>query len=156
MRLEDYCNEDRIVLSAAGDEAGRITKDQALERLTRRLAETTRLEPGVLLDAVRRREGLMSTGIGHGLAVPHVRLEGLTGAAMAVGVWPEGVSDYVSLDEEPVRIVVLIAAPQGQHELYIRLLAQTVDVLKRAACREAILAASSPAEVFAVLTGGGK
>ena len=76
-----------------------------------------------LARAVFRREELMSTGIGLGLAVPHVRLASVRSMVMAVGVVPGGLADYPSLDDKPVRLVFLIAAPEGRHADYLRLLA---------------------------------
>lgn len=106
-----------------------------------------------LLEAIRHREGLMSTGIGHELGIPHVRMAGLKRAYMAVGVSPAGLRDYESLDGAPVRIIVLIAAPQGQHEVYIRLLAKVTERLKDAGVREAVAGAKDPAQVYATLSG---
>ena len=72
------------------------------------------LDQKQLQDAITEREEMMSTGIGHGLAIPHVRLPGLKVPSMAVAICPSGINDYESLDGKPVYILVLIAAPQGQ------------------------------------------
>ncbi len=105
-----------------------------------------------LAAAVWHREELMSTGIGQGLAIPHVRLAGLKQAVMAVGLRPEGLGDYEALDGQPVTIVVLIAAPQGQHETYIRLLAKIAEVLKHEDCRQAVLTAETTEQAHQILT----
>ncbi|MBN1555700.1 MAG: PTS sugar transporter subunit IIA [Phycisphaerae bacterium] len=146
MKLESYIRREQIVVSPSA-----TSKSAALEQLVEVLVAATHYDREAMLQAVRHREQLMSTGIGHGLAVPHVRLERLTQPAVAVGVFREGIADYVSLDEEPVRIVLLIAAPKGRHETYIRLLAAAVEVLKQPETREAILGASSPEDVAELL-----
>ena len=68
-----------------------------------------------------------------------------------MGIYPGGVSDYVSLDADPIRIILLIAAPKGQHDTYIRLLAAAVEVLKNPETRQAILSARTPNEIVNLL-----
>jgi len=68
----------------------------------------------------------------------------------------EGISDYESLDETPIHIIVLIAAPQGQHEAYIRLLGLVADVLKKQALRQAIVAAEDASEILRIFTEDGE
>jgi PTS system fructose-specific IIC component len=131
------------------------TKRQALEELVQVLAAgDIGVSREALGEAVWKREKLMSTGIGHGIAVPHVRLPGVKRLSMAVGVSRDGVKDYVSLDQEPVHLVVMIAAPQGDHEGYIRLLAKTVEVLKEPEALQAMVTASEAESVYEILTGG--
>jgi len=147
MNLAEFLDPERVLLLTAS------AKSEALDELVQALA---RAGLGVSAEelgaAVRKRERLMSTGIGFGIAVPHVRLEGVRRPMMAVGVSRQGLRDYQSLDDEPVRIVVLIAVPAGDHEGYIRLLAETVAVLKQPERRRAILAAESPEQIHRLLT----
>ena len=75
-----------------------------------------------LADAVFKREAIMSTGIGLGMAVPHVRIASVDELVMAIGISRPGIHDYASLDDKPVHLVFLIAAPKGQHAEYLRLL----------------------------------
>ena len=148
MDLKRYLAPECVVLLA--EEA----KDPALRTLCDVLAaHEAELKAPVLFEAVCSRERLMSTGIGNGLAIPHVRLKGLSGACMAIGISREGLKDYQSLDAQPIRLVVLIAAPQGEHETYIRLLARVTDVLRVASLREAILEAPDAAAAYRILTG---
>mgnify|MGYP006305738049 CR=1 FL=1 len=148
MKLEQYIKEEQIIISSDN----LPTKKEILEQLSNLLAQATGYDAEKMRKAVEHRESLMSTGIGHGLAVPHVRLEGLASPAVALGVYPSGIQDYVSLDDEPIRIVLLIAAPKGQHETYIRLLASAVEILKQPARRNVILAAKDSKTLAAILT----
>ena len=152
MKLETYIREDQIVLTPGVQPA----KNEALSQLVDVLAQAVGYDREAMLQAVLHREQLMSTGIGNHLAVPHVRLERLGAPAVAVGIYPEGVAGYESMDKEPVRIVLLIAAPKGQHETYIRLLAAAVEVIRNPETRRAILSASTPAEAAALLKGEAK
>jgi len=151
MDLTEYLAPERVVLLAGTGKA------EALERLVEAIAPAAEgVSPEQIAQAVWKRERLMSTGIGQGVAIPHVRLPGLSEAVMAVGVSREGLADYPSLDGQPVHILVLIAAPQGQHDKYIRLLAMAAEVFKRGDLREAILRAEAPAEVYRIFTGGAR
>jgi len=104
-----------------------------------------------LAQAVFEREELMSTGIGLGLAVPHVRLGSVSDLVMAVGISAEGIQDYASLDDKPVHLIYMIAAPTGQHAAYLRLLSV---ISSRAKALNGRLLRCSDAETFySVLTG---
>jgi mannitol/fructose-specific phosphotransferase system IIA component (Ntr-type) len=95
----------------------------------------------------------MSTGIGLGIGVPHVRLDSVRDLVMAAAVSEGPIADYVSLDDEAVRIVFMIAGASGQHARYIRLLSAISSRFKDEARREALLEADDAAAVHALLTG---
>ena len=147
MKLSDYLAGECIVILKAS------TKVETLDELAHVLADHAGLDFGQLRGEIQTREELMSTGIGHGLAIPHVRMPGAARASIAVGVSAAGISDYKSLDEKPVHIIVLIVAPQGQHETYIRLLAMVTDVLRHEELRERILQATSGEELARIMIG---
>jgi nitrogen PTS system EIIA component len=116
--------------------------------------------PGVrsreeLAEAVFVRERLMSTGIGLGIGVPHVRLGGVRDVYVAAGVNTTPLHDYESLDQEPVQIIVMIVAGRDQHARYIKTLSRVSELLKDSGVRSRILGARSPQELYALLTSGG-
>ncbi len=146
MKLCDYLTQDRVAILAG------TTKAEALAELAAVLEATgVGLGKDKLTEAIAQREALMSTGIGNGLAVPHARLADLAAAAVAVGISPEGIADYESLDGQPVRIIVLIIAPEGEHQTYIRLLALVTTALKDADRRAAIQQARGAEPAYALL-----
>jgi len=149
MELSSYLTSERVVLLK-----GR-TKSEALGELAEiAAAADSKIDKASLLVAIQRREEMMSTGIGQGLGVPHVRLKQAGEPIVAVGISKDGIADYTSLDNQPVHIVLLIIAPAGQHEVYIRLLAKVANVLKQDDLRKAIVEAGDPAEVHRILTEG--
>ena len=105
-----------------------------------------------LSEAIFRREELMSTGIGINLAIPHCRLEGVKDISAAVAVCPDGISDYVSLDGKPVKLVIMIVAGRHQQNEYIQMLSLLSGRLKNEEVRDRLMAARSPEEVFPILT----
>ncbi len=149
MEISDYLTLEHVVLLTGTTKAG------ALDELVSTADDFSKsVGKETLRQAVWDREKMMSTGIGQGLGIPHVRLAGLSDAVMVVGVSRAGIADYESLDNQPVHIIVLIAAPQGKHEIYIRLLAKVANVLKQDDVRKAITEADDPAEVYRILTEG--
>ena len=101
----------------------------------------------VLLDAILAREALMSTGVGQGIALPHARTDAVTRTVVAFATLAEPV-DFESLDDEPVRLVVLIAGAEAERQGHVRLLSRASRVFADEATRERLLAAESPQEVM--------
>jgi len=100
-----------------------------------------------LCEAIFRREELMSTGIGMGIGVPHVRLDSVEGPVMSVGICRVPITDYESLDGKPVQLIFMIAAGKYQHTEYIRLLARVSSKLKNEELRNSLINAPD-AETF--------
>lgn len=130
-------------------------KAEALESLSAVLAGLPGM-PGKkeIFESVKKREALMSTGVGLGLGVPHVRVPGVRELALAVGICRAGLSDYDSLDNQPVRLVFLILAGLQQHAEYLRLLAQISGRLKDDALRESLLQSADAEDFCRRLSGG--
>lgn len=150
MQLSDYLNEQQVAILNV------TTKAAALDALVTLVCRAApEMSKDTLAAAVARREAMMSTGIGHGLGIPHVRMPGLKRPVVAVGIIAAGLKDYEGLDDRPVHVVVMIAAPEGQHEVYIRLLARVAEALKQDAVREQIIAAMDPKVVCSLLCGEG-
>lgn len=132
------------------------TKDQVLIELIELMAAQGRVRHTEdLAEKIFYREKLMSTGIGLGIAVPHVRVEGISNPITAIGVSPDGIADYESIDDELVRIVVMIVAGKTQHKEYIRLLSEIVTKLKEDHVIERLYTAENPDEIYDILMGPG-
>ena len=147
LNLKSTLTLERVVFLKSKDKSG------ALDELVGLVASA----PGVkderaLAAEIERREGLMSTGIGLGVGIPHVRLDSVEELTVAVGISREGLDDYESLDGEPVHIVFMLAAPAGHHDQYLRLLASVSTRLKSDEFRALLLAAATTDEVFEILT----
>ncbi len=109
---------------------------------------------GELAEAIFQREELMSTGIGLGIAVPHARINSVSKPTAAVALCRRPIVDYDSLDGAPVRLVFMIVAGREQHPEYLRLLAEISRRIKDESLRNALFAARSPEELYALLTSG--
>lgn len=97
----------------------------------------------LLLDMLLRREGLGSTGIGKGVAVPHGRSLAVRELAIVVGRSVEGIA-FEAIDGKPVHHVFLIVAPpQDAESRYLRVLGRLVDLVKDAASRKRLMKAET-------------
>jgi PTS system nitrogen regulatory IIA component len=92
-----------------------------------------------LVEAALQREAIVSTAVGHGLAVPHVRgVEG-GGLALAVGLSPKGIR-WDSERDQLTRIVVFIVIPTAASAFYLKLLAGLAETFSDTEARKALLA----------------
>ncbi|MFZ5827304.1 MAG: PTS sugar transporter subunit IIA [Bacillota bacterium] len=95
------------------------------------------------LGAVRERESLGTTAVGFGVAIPHGKSAGVSRAAIAFGRANHDLA-WDSLDGEPVRMVFLIAAPEGANDLHLRALAQLARQLMHEEFRHRLMTAATP------------
>lgn len=97
--------------------------------------------------AVVKRENVLSTGIGIGLAVPHVNIDSVKDFVMAIGRKKDGL-DFDSLDGKPVYLIVMIGANINQQEDYLKILAKICMLFKDLSFREEILKAATTKEIY--------
>jgi len=109
--------------------------------------------PEELHHAVVEREEILSTGIGLGIAVPHAKVPSVDDIVAGIAK-TEVPIDYGSIDDEPVRIVVMIAAAPDQQDDYIRALATVTLFLKNNDVRAAIMAAETPQQIYGLIAEG--
>ncbi len=130
---------------------GSVSKHEALDLLVDAISETGTVEDAeAFRRAVREREAVMSTGIGSGVAIPHVRIDAIREPSVGVGISHEGI-DFNTLDNKPVHIIVLFAMPSGSQKEYLQLLAQVMTTMKEPGFREKLAACTLPDEVATML-----
>jgi PTS system nitrogen regulatory IIA component len=122
------------------------------------LAENLALCPQVknrqeLIMEILKRDELMSTAIGRGIAIPHVRLSSVTDLVVSVGICGNAIADFQTLDDEPVRLVIMIAAAYNQHAYYLQTLSFFSSRLKNPQLRRSLLGAPTPLAAYRLLAG---
>jgi PTS system nitrogen regulatory IIA component len=129
----------------------RPSKDAALRRLVADLAasDDELSDPEAVLTALSEREQVMSTGVGNGVAIPHVRIPGVSKPHLALGICPQGI-EFDTLDDVPVQIVLVVVMPMKAHREYLQLLAKAMQALKTPGFRDALLAAADSREAAAL------
>ena len=107
------------------------SKHDALVQLSEVLATAPQIKNAAELTAeILKREELMSTGIGRGIAIPHVRLSSVTDLVMAVGVCKKPIEDFQAIDDQPVSLLFMIAAAYNQHSYYLKTISHFSAIFK--------------------------
>ena len=128
------------------------TKHDALVQLAQNLATAPQIKDGRELEQeILKREELMSTALGRGIAIPHVRLSSVTDLVMSVGISKSDIIDFQPLDDTPVRLLFMIAAAYNQHNYYLQTLSFFSSRLKSTDLRNSLLNAQDPLEAYNLL-----
>jgi mannitol/fructose-specific phosphotransferase system IIA component (Ntr-type) len=124
-----------------------VSKNEALGGLCKALAGDSRvLDGGALYEAILQRERQASTGIGQGLAFPHVKIPQVTDFILAIGRSREGV-EFGAPDRQPVHLIFLLAASNRQVTPFIHVLSRLAAHLKQDGVRQELLGAENPAAI---------
>lgn len=146
--LSKILSPDRVVFLDT------ILKTEALQKLSQTLSTSPLVHNLHELEtSIVRREELMSTGIGFGVGVPHVRIGSVDDLVMALGIARKPIGDYSSLDAVPVQIICMVAAGSSQHSHYIRALSAISSRLKDEAVRTALIEATDEQIAYGIFTG---
>ena len=146
VQVKNILSPDRVVFITQS------AKRDALTELANVLANAPQVKRGdELLSEILKREELMSTAVGRGIAIPHVRLSSVTDLVMAVGVCRTPISDFQTVDDKPVNLLIMIAAAYNQHTYYLQTISYFSAKLKSQELRDAIANAATEKEVYELL-----
>lgn len=146
MRITELLTRDTIAMDVEA-----TTKEGVIDTLVAQLDHAGILsDVDAFKDAIMAREGQSTTGIGEGIAIPHAKVDAVKQPAIAFGKSKAGV-DYQSLDGQPAHLFFMIAAPEGGAQTHLDALAKLSGVLMDDKVREALLHASIPDEVLAII-----
>ena len=143
IQVKNILSPDRILF------INQSSKHDALVQLSEVLATAPQVKnASELTTEILKREELMSTSIGRGIAIPHVRLSSVTDLVMAVGVCKKPIEDFQTFDDQKVNLLFMIAAAYNQHSYYLKTLSHFSSNLKNTELRDSIIKASTPREVY--------
>jgi len=129
-------------------------KFSVLEEMVAHLAEqkVTR-QAGSVLEVLRQREALGSTGVGKGIAIPHGRSTMVAERAVLLARSTRGI-EFDAADGNPVHLCFLIVAPPTERDpVYLQLLAEIVKSVRLARTRQRLLEASDFDSMRSILLG---
>ena len=129
------------------------SKRQALQTVADMAARQLGLDAADILQALLDRERTSSTGVGHGVAVPHAALKGLD-RMHGIFIHLDTPVDYDSIDDMPVDLVFALFAPEGAGSEHLRALAKVSRLLRQKELREQLRAIDNSDAIYALLTSG--
>ena len=146
MLLTDLLSPDRVKIPLVGS-----TKEDLLRELVDALGTDDPSTAESVLEAVRQREAVLSTGIGNGVAIPHGKTPGANRLLLAAGVAPQG-AEFEALDGKPVQLFFLLVGPESAAGDHVKALSRIARLVQRDSFRRRLVEASSPQDFYAILT----
>ncbi len=129
-------------------------KKRVIAELTGLLEAAGRISDGSsLADKIVERESIASTGIGHGIAIPHCLTCLVDRTVMALGRSTAGIP-FDAADSKPARLIFLLAGPQSATAEHLKLLSKLSRLLTEKSFREALLTATTPEEIIELFRKG--
>ena len=105
-----------------------------------------------VFDSLIARERLGSTGLGHGVAIPHGRIKGLKEAVAAIVRLAEPVP-FDAPDGHPVRLLIVLLVPEQATQQHLEVLSEFAQLLSDRALRERLLDSPDAAAIHALIIG---
>lgn len=119
MKFEDFVCSESLVL-----ELKATNRDEVIEELLDALVDSGRIKKSYkadILETLINRENEASTGMGKGIAMPHVKHQAVTDIVAAVGKSTNGI-DFSALDKQPVYSVILMISPADDPDRHLQAL----------------------------------
>ncbi len=123
-------------------------KPEIIAELVALLADAGKTDaPERITEQVIKRESMMSTGIGGGIAVPHCLSDAVDHTLIAFGRHRKGVK-FDAVDKKPVHLFFLMVGPEGAHSEHLRLLSRLSRLLHDETLKAGLLNAATAEEVI--------
>jgi len=146
MKLSKFCEETLIDFSLRAAEKGAV-----IEELVDLVARSNMVKDKErLLEDIREREELVTTGVGYGVAFPHAKTRSVKGIVIAFGR-SEGGIEFDAMDHKPVHLFFLIAAPEDAIGAHLNVMARLSYLMKSNENRSKLMEATSPGDVLALI-----
>ena len=141
MKIKDFLKNEDVFLDVSEN-----SKKQTLEKIATLCAEHTQLEEQVIFGALVERERLGTTGVGHGVAIPHARLANLKELYGAfVRAKP---IDFESVDGQPVDLLFVLLVPEDSGADHLKALARISKLLRDEEVCAQLRQAQTPEDVI--------
>jgi len=125
----------------------------AIVELVELLVTSGKLPAGLreeVLEALRSREDLLSTGVGSGVAIPHAFSARIEQVVAVLGLSEAGI-DFEALDGALVHFVILFIVPQTNYQMHLHTLSAIAKMFTNSEIRRRLAAATNETEIFAIL-----
>ncbi len=141
-----------LLIPGAVRVVGQLTsKKRLFHELSEVAAQAYGMNAAVILDGLQERESLGPTGVGHGIALPHARLEDLA-CIQGIFLRLEKPLDYDSVDRQPVDLVFALFAPKDSGVDHLKALALVSRTMRDVSVVQKLRSNIDPAKLYAILT----
>jgi len=144
-RLASILPESQVLV---GVEA--TSKKRAFEEAGLLFENLHGLSRALITDSLFARERLGSTGLGHGVAIPHGRIKGLK-APMAAVLQLRQAIGFDAPDEQPVGLLIFLLVPEAATQKHLEILSEIAELLSDANLRERIKSAPTAEQLHALI-----
>jgi mannitol/fructose-specific phosphotransferase system IIA component (Ntr-type) len=145
LKLTDYLKPDSIEIGIVAD-----SKEALLDAILKLADKNPHvLDAKKVHAAVFEREKIMSTGVGKNFAIPHGKTDAVDDIVLAFATTAQPVN-YGSMDNEPVRLVLLLVSKESLVSQRLSLLSRASKVMNSDAARTALMNAKTPEEVISI------
>ncbi|MBN1997452.1 PTS sugar transporter subunit IIA [candidate division KSB1 bacterium] len=145
MRLGNYLDENLIILDLVAED-----KKEAIQKIVHEMKKSKKVINGdQFYNDVMTREGLGSTGIGIGIALPHARSESVESIVVSFARLKKSV-DFGSPDKKPVRIVMLLGTCLKTVGEYLKVLSKISKILRRKDVVDRLLKADTAGQIISI------
>ncbi|MBL1213064.1 MAG: PTS sugar transporter subunit IIA [Ignavibacteriae bacterium] len=143
MKLSEILSPDKIIPNLSVDD-----KDKSIAALLELFKNDSRIIDLVnVKNSVLEREKIMSTGVGHGFAIPHGKTNAVNEIIAAFAKTTEPL-EFDSLDGQPVRLIFLLVGKENSVSVHIKLLSRISRMMNNEEFRNKLLAADSSEEIY--------
>jgi nitrogen PTS system EIIA component len=146
MNMGDLIARDGIMPTLAAK-----TKKQALHDMAERASAITGLAVRDVFDTLLQRERLCSTGLGHGIAIPHVRFAALTSSVGLLGRVTPAI-EFDALDGEPVDLIFMLLSPEHAGGDHLKALARISRLARQPGMLDRLRSAKDAVSLYAVVS----
>lgn len=147
MNLKTVLTPETVNLHLKG-----TSKEEIIDELLDMLVQAGKVKDKAVARAcVLDRERKMSTGMKHGIAIPHGKTDSVSDLVACIGISDHPV-DFDSLDQEPCRIFIMTLSPINKTGPHLQFLAEVSLLFKSAEKRQEILNTTDKSDIIRILT----
>jgi len=148
MSISEFLNESNIKIGLDAR-----NKREAIEEIVDLLVEEHEISMASrssVIEAIMERENMVSTGMEHGVAIPHGAVDSVNDLVAALAVSHDGI-EFKSIDGQPAHIIILLVLPANKYSSSVQTMASVSRILNHKSLRENILKSSDPSEIMDII-----
>ena len=147
MEISEVLNVKSIVVGLKA-----TSKEDVIKQMTEVLSQNGDVSDQIqFFDAVMEREVHTTTGVGNGIAIPHGRCSAVKKASIVYAKLAQDI-DWESLDEKPVQLVIMLAVPETQGDVHLKILSELAMKLMDEELVDQLKKETDPNEIIGLLS----